>query len=154
MGQFARHHGLRDDPDDLSATRQHRIGDHAHEPDMPAAIHQAIAVADEKLAQGCGCLPVEAIGTNSRTEDADTLHATSSVRALSHRHMGETTPASVPQPPDPPICIGHDDFIETRGFSAATRSLRAASVVRERAKKSARVCAKGTRMAVGEDAGP
>jgi hypothetical protein len=31
---------------------------------MPATIHQAIAVADEKLAQGGGRLPVEAVGTN------------------------------------------------------------------------------------------
>ena len=34
--------------------------------------------------------------------------------------------------------------------STATRSLRAASVVRGREKKSARVCAKGTRIAVGQ----
>jgi hypothetical protein len=64
VGEFACHHGLRDDPDDLTATRQHRIGDHAHESDMSAAIHQAITVVDEKLAQGYGCLPVEAIATN------------------------------------------------------------------------------------------
>ena len=44
MGEFARHHRLRNDANDLTPTRQHRIGDDTHEPDMPTAIHQAVAV--------------------------------------------------------------------------------------------------------------
>jgi hypothetical protein len=64
VGEFACYQGFRDNPDDLPTARQHRIGNDAHESDMSAAVHQAIAVADEKLTQVCGCLSVEAIDTH------------------------------------------------------------------------------------------
>ena len=76
VGELTRHERLRDDADDLAAMAEHRVGQHAHQPDRAAAVHQTELARDQLGAEPPRRLRVgRARALRRAAEHADPSHS-------------------------------------------------------------------------------